>query len=47
MIVGEDELVDDNVDDCQKNNEFHILMVQQELIVEVSSLLTPIFPVRH
>jgi hypothetical protein len=47
MIVGEDELVDDIVDDCQKNDEFRILMVQQELIVKVSHLLTPIFPVRH
>jgi hypothetical protein len=47
VIVGEDELVDDIVDDCQKNNEFRILMVQCELIVEVSHLLTPMFVIRN
>ena len=47
IIVGEDGLVGDIVNDWQQNNNFHIWMVQRELIVEVSHHLTPIFLVRH
>jgi hypothetical protein len=47
VIVAEDELVCDIVDALQRNSDFHNLMVQQELIVEVSHLFTPIFLVRH
>jgi hypothetical protein len=43
VIVGEGGLVDDIVDDWERNNQLRILIVQQELVVEVSRLYTPIF----
>jgi hypothetical protein len=43
VIVGEGGLVDDIVDDWERNNQLRILIVQRELVVEVSRLYTPIF----
>jgi hypothetical protein len=44
VVVGEDELVGDIVNDLERNNQLRILMVQRELIIEVSHpYLRPLF----